>query len=311
MSEPIRIATRQSPLALWQAEEVQSRLKLCHPDLSVELVPMTTRGDQIQGTPLARIGGKGLFVKELEAALLDGRADLAVHSMKDVVAVLPEQLQICTVLEREDPYDALVSAHYETLDELPEDAVVGTCSPRREAQLHARYPGFQIRTLRGNVNTRLARLDKGDFDAIILACAGLKRLNLAARIRQSISPDTCLPAVGQGIIGIEVRADDSRVKSLLAPLHDAATATRLTAERAFSLTLNGGCSAPIAAFAELAGDVLSMTGRVISLDGKNLLATAKSATPSNAHQLGVDIARYLLAEGAQAILDDAEQRHRS
>ncbi len=309
MPDLIRIATRQSPLALWQANAVRDRLLEANPSVVVELLPMTTKGDQIQGTSLARLGGKGLFIKELEAALLEGRADLAVHSMKDVTATIPDGLVISTVLTREDPDDAFVSSRYAHLDELPADAIIGTCSPRRQAQLLARYPHFQIRDLRGNVGTRLAKLDAGEFDATILACAGLKRLELTSRIRQTIPHELCLPAVGQGIIGIEIRSSDTELQHRLAPLHDMLTAARLQAERALSATLNGGCSAPVAGYAVLDGDSIKLTGRVISMDGTKLLAVTHEAHMDKATELGVSVAKQLLAEGAQSILDDAELLH--
>jgi len=309
MPNPIRIATRQSPLALWQANEVRDRLLRIDAALDVELLPMTTKGDQWLNSSLAKLGGKGLFIKELETALLDGRADLAVHSMKDVTAVLPKGLTISTVLQREDPYDAFVSNKYENLSALPINAIIGTCSPRRLSQLLHVNPQFEIRDLRGNVNTRLAKLDADEFDAIVLACAGLKRLEFGERIAETLPVELCLPAVGQGIIGIEVREQDAALREQLAPLHDAATATRLISERALSASLNGGCSAPIAGFSELQGSTLSLTARVISLNGKTRLEASQSADASDAQQLGIAVADELRKQGAQRILDEAEATH--
>jgi len=253
MDSTVRIATRKSPLALWQAKTVQQRLMAVHENIDVQLVPMTTEGDRTLDKPLYQVGGKQLFVKELEAAMLEGRADLAVHSMKDVAAVLPAGLTLCTNLEREDPSDALVSNHYHSLDALPAGAVIGTCSVRRRAQLLAARPDCRIKNLRGNVGTRLSKLDADEYDAIVLASAGLIRLGLTDRITAPLPFNLSLPAVGQGIVGIEVRANDDALQTLLSPLHCADTADRLSAERAVSRTLNGGCSAPIAAYATLAG----------------------------------------------------------
>jgi len=305
MPELIRIATRQSPLALWQANSVRDLLLTRHPELRIELLPMTTKGDREQATSLAKIGGKGLFLKELETALLDKSADLAVHSMKDVTAQLPDGLIISTVLERHNPYDALVSNHYSSLEALPDNAVIGTCSPRRQAQLLKFNPTFSIVELRGNVGTRLGKLDAGDFDATVLACAGLERLGLETRIAQSIPPAQCLPAVTQGTIGIEIRDSDSDMKQLLAPLNHEPTTTRSVAERAFSATLNGGCSAPIAAFATISGNNISMTARVIALDGSTMLEVTDEAPPDQAQALGEKMAIELLRKGAQDILDKA------
>lgn len=305
MPEPIRIATRQSPLALWQAHCVRDLLLAQHPDLSIELLPMTTKGDREQGTSLAKIGGKGLFLKELETALLDKSADLAVHSMKDVTAQMPDGLTISTVLERHNPHDALVSNHYSSLNAIPDNAVIGTCSPRRQAQLLTFNPTFNIVELRGNVGTRLGKLDAGDFDATILACAGLERLGLEARIAQSIPSAQCLPAVTQGTIGIEIRDSDTYMKQLLAPLNHEPTAIRSIAERAFSAKLNGGCSAPIAAFATISGKNINVTARVIALDGSVMLEATDQAPLDQAQVLGEKLAIELLQKGAQDILDKA------
>ena len=240
-STPIRIATRKSPLALWQAHFVKDALQAAHPGLEVELVTMVTKGDIILDTPLAKVGGKGLFVKELEVAMLEGRADLAVHSMKDVPVDFPEGLGLVTICEREDPRDAFVSNTYNNIDELPQGAVVGTCSLRRQCQLKEYRPDLVIKELRGNVGTRLGKLDAGEYDAIILAAAGLKRLELEERIRSFIEPEQSLPAVGQGAVGIECRVDDERLLKLLEPLNHQDTADRVRCERAMNLTLEGGC----------------------------------------------------------------------
>ncbi|HDS1153180.1 TPA: hydroxymethylbilane synthase, partial [Pluralibacter gergoviae] len=252
----LRIATRQSPLALWQAHYVKARLEAHHPQLQVELVPMVTRGDVILDTPLAKVGGKGLFVKELELALLEGRADIAVHSMKDVPVAFPQGLGLSVICERGDPRDAFVSNHYASIDALPAGSIVGTSSLRRQCQLAASRPDLVIRSLRGNVGTRLGKLDAGEYDAIILAVAGLQRLGLESRIRQPLSPEQSLPAVGQGAVGIECRMDDERTLALLAPLNHPETAVRVTAERAMNTRLEGGCQVPIGSYAELIdGDV--------------------------------------------------------
>lgn len=238
-NQTLRIATRQSPLALWQAYYVRDHLQAHWPDLTVELVPMVTRGDVLLDTPLAKVGGKGLFVKELELALLDGRADIAVHSMKDVPVAFPEGLGLVTICEREDPRDAFVSPKYARLEDLPEGSIVGTSSLRRQCQLREIRPDLIVRDLRGNVGTRLAKLDNGDYDAIILAAAGLKRLELEERIRYALPPEQSLPAVGQGAVGIECRLNDTRTQALLAPLNDIDTATRVSAERAMNTRLEG------------------------------------------------------------------------
>ena len=234
MKSTLRIATRKSPLALWQAEHVKARLMDAHAGLNVELVTFTTKGDKILDTPLAKIGGKGMFVKELETAILEGKADIAAHSIKDVPMEFPEGLGLAVICPREKPTDAFVSNHYKTLDELPQGAIVGTSSLRREAQLKAKRPDLQIKTLRGNVNTRLRKLDEGQYDAIILATAGLLRLEMADRIASEIPPEESLPAGGQGAVGIECRTDDATTIALLKPLHDQETAYRVTAERAMN-----------------------------------------------------------------------------
>ncbi|SUD58279.1 porphobilinogen deaminase [Ectopseudomonas oleovorans] len=302
MSREIRIATRKSALALWQAEYVKARLEQAHPGLKVSLVPMVSRGDKLLDAPLAKIGGKGLFVKELETALLENEADIAVHSMKDVPMDFPEGLGLYCICEREDPRDAFVSNTYSSLDALPEGSVVGTSSLRRQAQLLARRPDLKIQFLRGNVNTRLAKLDAGEYDAIILAAAGLIRLGFEDRIRSSISAEDSLPAGGQGAVGIECRSADSDVHALLAPLHHRETALRVTAERALNKHLNGGCQVPIACYALLEDDQLWLRGLVGQPDGGLLLRAEARAASSDAEALGVRVAEALLAQGADAIL---------
>lgn len=302
----IKIATRQSPLALWQANHVANLLTQHHPHIKVALVKMVTQGDKILDTPLSKIGGKGLFVKELEAGMLAGEADIAVHSMKDVPMAFPEGLELHTILEREDPRDAFVSNQYDTLDDLPQNAVVGTSSLRRQCQIRAHRPDLIIKDLRGNVGTRLSKLDDGQYDAIILACAGLKRLNLTQRIRQALPQDTCLPAAGQGIIGIETRTDDTATHALLAPLEHTPTRICITAERALNTTLNGGCQVPIAGYATLnnTGDNITLKALVGSVDGATRLFASESRPVAEAHELGVSVANQLLEQGADRILAD-------
>ncbi len=302
--QKIRIATRESPLALWQAEHVAATLRDNHPELEVELVPMTTRGDQILDSPLAKVGGKGLFVKELERAMLANEADIAVHSMKDVPMEFPEGLGLVVIGEREDPSDAFVSNQYSSLDELPEGSVVGTSSFRRQCQLKSVRPDLEIRDLRGNVGTRLAKLDAGNYDAIILASAGLIRLELHERIREAISFDVSLPAGGQGAIGIECRTEDLETIKLLDCIHHQETASRVTAERAVVNKLQGGCQVPIACFAELKEQTLQLRGLVGSLDGTTIYRSALSAHVQEAEQLGISVAEELLAQGAEKILED-------
>ncbi|CBL43683.1 Porphobilinogen deaminase [gamma proteobacterium HdN1] len=298
----IRIATRESALALWQAEHVRACLLAAHPGLDVEIIGMTTKGDKILDTPLAKIGGKGLFVKELEVAMLEGIADIAVHSMKDVPVDFPEGLGLSVILEREDPRDAFVSNQYDTLDQLPLGARVGTCSLRRQTQLRARRPDIEILELRGNVNSRLAKLDAGQFDAILLAAAGLKRLGFHERIRATLDPAASLPAVGQGAIGIECRTDDARTLALLAPLNHPDTHTCVSAERAMNHRLQGGCQVPIAGYAELHGDQLYMRGLVGEPDGSRILRAEIRGARADAAALGAALADDLLAQGAKEIL---------
>ena len=298
----LRIATRSSPLALWQAEEVSRRLNVLYPALKVTLVLMKTRGDKLLDAPLAKVGGKGLFVKELEVGLLEGRADIAVHSVKDVPMDFPRGLELAFIMEREDPRDAFVSNHYGSLAEMPAGAVVGTSSLRRQTQIHERYPELKIDWLRGNVNTRLSKLDDGKYDAIILACAGLIRLGIERRIRVPLEPEECLPSIGQGAVGIEVRSDDAAVKSLLAPLAHAETTIRITAERALNQALNGGCQVPVAGFALLKDGQIYLRGLVGEPDGSKILRAEVTGKADQAEALGKQVAEDLLAQGADAIL---------
>jgi hydroxymethylbilane synthase len=298
----VRVATRKSPLALWQAEHVAAALRRAHPGLEVEIVGMSTRGDKILDAPLAKVGGKGLFVKELEQGMLEGTADIAVHSMKDVPVELPEGLHLPVIMEREDPRDAFVSNRFGIPDELPKGARVGTSSLRRQCQLAARRSDLVIEPLRGNVNTRLAKLDAGEFDAIILAAAGLMRLGFEERIRTRLSVDESLPAIGQGAVGIECRTDDQRINSLIAALHHVDTADRVRAERAMNHRLNGGCQVPIAGHALLEGDGLSIRGLVGTPDGSQVLRAAHQGPRSEATRLGTGLAEDLLSQGAGEIL---------
>ncbi|HSG03012.1 MAG TPA: hydroxymethylbilane synthase [Marinobacterium sp.] len=302
MPRTLRIATRQSLLALWQAEYVKARLESLHSDLRVELVTMVTKGDKILDTPLAKIGGKGLFVKELETAMLEGRADIAVHSMKDVPMEFPKGLGLAVICERENPTDAFVSNRFEHLDQLPVGAIVGTSSLRREVQLRERRPDLQIKSLRGNVQTRLNKLDAGEYDAIILASAGLIRLQLEERIRYRIPAEVSLPAGGQGAVGIECRIDDEATLALLAPLNDEATATRVLAERSLNRRLEGGCQVPIGCYAELEGDQLWLRGLVGRPDGTKVLRDEIRGPAKSAESLGVELAERLLSAGADTIL---------
>ena len=308
MPSSLTIATRESPLALWQAEYVRAALEAAHPGLSVALLGMTSRGDQLLEVPLAKVGGKGLFVKELETALLDGSADIAVHSMKDVPMSFPDGLGLGVICEREDPSDAFVSNNFSTLEELPAGSVVGTSSLRRECQLRARRPDLQVKFLRGNVNTRLRKLDEGDYDAIILASAGLIRLGFGARIAQQIAVTDSLPAGGQGAVGIEVRSLDRDVLQLLQVLHHEPTAQRVTAERAMNERLQGGCQVPIACYAQHLGDSgrLWLRGLVGKPDGSLILRAEAEADAAGAQQLGVRVAEQLLAQGAADILAEVQ-----
>ena len=307
----LRIATRKSPLAMWQAEFVQAELEAAHPNLTVELLPMSTRGDKILDTPLAKVGGKGLFVKELEQALLDGRADIAVHSMKDVPMEFPQDLELGVICEREDPRDAFVSNNFASLAELPNGAVVGTSSLRRQCQLRASRPDLEITDLRGNVNTRLGKLDAGEYDAIILACAGLIRLGFEARISESMSVEQSLPAGGQGAVGIELRENDKRVSQYLSVLHHDDSAVCVMAERAMNKHLEGGCQVPIAVHAIVAEGQLSVSGLVGAVDGSTILRASISGAASDAQTLGIALAEDVLAQGAGAILAEVYGQNNS
>jgi len=304
MQRTLIIATRESPLALWQADYVRAALLQAHPGLDVRLLGMTSRGDELLDVPLAKVGGKGLFVKELENALLDGSADIAVHSMKDVPMTFPAGLGLGVICAREDPSDAFVSNRYGTLDALPAGSVVGTSSLRRECQLRSRRPDLDIKFLRGNVNTRLRKLDAGEYDAIILASAGLIRLGFVERIAQRMDFSESLPAGGQGAVGIELRSEDNAVLSLLQPLHDELTARRVSAERAMNRRLDGGCQVPIACYAEFVGggEQLLLRGLVGKPDGSQILRAQATAPAAQAEQLGILVAEDLLSQGAAAIL---------
>lgn len=302
MSKTLKIATRQSPLALWQAEHVKTRLEALHSDLDVSLVKMTTKGDQILNSPLSKIGGKGLFIKELEVGMMEGKADIAVHSMKDVPYEIPQGFELGAILARENPFDAFVSNHFNSIDELPQNAKVGTCSQRRIVQLKERRPDLEILDLRGNVNTRLKKLDDGEFDAIILACAGLIRLGFEDRIKQQIPQDWSIPAVGQGAVGIEIRAGDQAVLDLITPLIDEDTSTCVSAERAMNARLEGGCSVPIAGFATLENEQITLTGMVGNVSTAQMLKQSVSGHRDQAEALGIELADQLLTMGAREIL---------
>ncbi|WP_133468054.1 hydroxymethylbilane synthase [Paraglaciecola marina] len=298
----IRIATRKSALALWQAEYVKAALLKAHRNVQVELVPMSTQGDKILDTPLAKIGGKGLFIKELEIAMNEGRADIAVHSMKDVPVDFPEGFGLHAICERENPFDAFVSNTFNDLASLPQNALVGTSSLRRQCQLRKMRPDLIIKDLRGNVNTRLAKLDAGEYDAIILAAAGLIRLGMLERIRYEIPANESLPAVGQGAVGIECRNDDAELIELLAPLNHPETAIRVRCERAMNAKLNGGCQVPIGSFATLEQQQITLRGLVGSTDGTTLLHATATGTYEQAEQVGEQVAQQLLDQGAGEIL---------
>ena len=304
----IVIATRESQLALWQAEHVKARLIALHPGLQVELLGMTTQGDQILDSPLSPIGGKGLFVKELEVAMAEGRADLAVHSIKDVPMDLPAGFELTAISEREDPRDAFVSNTYASLAELPAGARVGTSSLRRHAQLRARFPRLVVDTLRGNVNTRLRKLDEGQYDAILLAAAGLKRLGFGSRIRAELEPHESLPAVGQGALGIEIRCGRPDLAALLAPLNDPVTAACVRAERAMSRELQGGCQAPIGGYAVMENGRLRLTGFVADLEGQRFYRTEVTGAAADPEAVGHTAAADLIRQGADRLL--AEIVHR-
>jgi hydroxymethylbilane synthase len=300
----VRIATRKSALALWQAEYVKAQLEHFHQDINVELVPMTTKGDIILDTPLAKVGGKGLFVKELEVAMLEDRADIAVHSMKDVPVDFPPGLGLEVICPREDPRDAFVSNTYATLNDLPQGAIVGTSSLRRQCQLKAKRPDLDIRDLRGNVNTRLRKLDEGQYDAIILASAGLIRLEMSERISQYIEPEEMLPANGQGAVGIECRNDDETIKALLAPLECSTTRHRVLTERAMNKALEGGCQVPIASYSIISADgkEVHLRGLVGAVDGSKIIESEISGPVEQGEALGNSLAQELLNRGADKIL---------
>lgn len=304
MTQLVRIATRKSPLALWQAEYVKQQLLAHHPQLQVELIALSTRGDKLLDTSLAKVGGKGLFVKELEIALLEGEADIAVHSMKDVPMEFPDGLALAVICEREDPLDAFVSNNYQRLDQLPAGALVGTSSLRRQSQVRAQFPDLQIKDLRGNVNTRLAKLDQGEYDALILASAGLIRLDMHQRIASRLEAELCLPAGGQGAVGIECRAEDKAIQALLDPLHHPQSAYCVLAERAMNRRLQGGCQVPIGCYAQLqsSGDRLNLRGLVASVDGQTMLKADIQGAVEDAERLGEMLADKLLSMGAGEIL---------
>lgn len=307
MKQCLRIGTRASQLALTQSEWAGEQIQQILPGVTVELVRISTKGDRILDVPLAKVGGKGLFVKEIEEALLADSIDLAVHSMKDVPTVLPEGLHIGIVPQREEVRDAFVSVHYSSLETLPQGAVVGTSSLRRKAQLLALRPDLQIRDLRGNVGTRLAKLDSGDFDAIILAGAGLRRLGLQERIATLLAPEQMLPAIGQGALGIELRKSDTELLAQLQPLHHPETAVTVAAERAYLARLEGGCQVPIGAHAILRRGQLSLGGLIASVDGTTLLRQTQTAPVQEAERLGRELAEELLGRGGKTILEAVYQ----
>lgn len=298
----LRIATRRSDLALWQARFVQAELQRLHSGLEVELLAISTRGDEITDRPLSAIGGKGLFLKELEAALLEGRADLAVHSMKDVPAELPPGLALPVVMAGASPFDAFVSNDWATPEDLPPGARLGTSSLRRASQLKHLRPDLQVGSLRGNVGTRLSKLDNGEFDAIVLACAGLERLGMGERIRHAIPPEQCLPAIGQGVLGMELNAQDADTLAMITPLNHATTHTRITAERAVNARLAGSCDLPIAAYAEVTGSQAWLRACVGAPDGSQVVAGEARGQCEDAEMLGITLAERLLADGADRIL---------
>ena len=300
--QKIVIASRESLLAMWQAQFIQKCLRELYPQTEISILGMTTRGDQILDQSLAKIGGKGLFIKELEQALEDGRADIAVHSMKDMPMNVPEGFKLAAITEREDPRDAFVSNHYGSLDALPEGSVVGTSSLRRESQLRAQFPHLQVQPLRGNVQTRLRKLDEGQYAAIILAAAGLKRLGLSDRITALLNPEQSLPAVGQGALGIECRADRTDLVELMQPLHHPETAYCVEAERAMSRVLGGNCQVPLGAFGEIINGSLQLRGFVAQPDGSRMVSDALSGTPENGIAMGQQLAQKLIHKGAGEIL---------
>ena len=300
----LKIATRKSPLAIWQAEFVKSKLENIYPDLKVELVKMTTQGDQILNSPLSKIGGKSLFIKELEVGIMEGRADIAVHSMKDVPYELPQGFEIGAILERESPFDAFVSNDFNSIQDLPVGARLGSCSLRRIVQVKAMRPDLEILDLRGNVNTRLKKLDDGEYDAIILACSGLTRLGFDNRIKQDLSPDDSLPAVGQGALGIEIEANDHEISSLIKPLIHQKTQIEVSAERALNATLQGGCSVAIGAFATSEDSKLTLSGMVGNVDSGEIIRIQETGETSKPIDLGIRAAKKLLSLGARELLNE-------
>lgn len=300
----IRIATRKSPLALWQANHVRDALLARNAGVDIELLTMSTQGDKILDTPLSKVGGKGLFVKELELGMLEGRADMAVHSMKDVPVDFPDGLGLAAILPREDPRDALISNKFSSLDELPQGARVGTSSLRRQCQLRSRRPDLEVLDLRGNVNTRLKKLDNGEYDAIMLAAAGVKRMGWEQRISELLPPENFLPAIGQGAIGIEIRSDDEKIRLLVSALNDEQTAIRVQAERSLNEALDGGCQVPIAGYAEISHGVILLRALVGSPDGREMVQGVISGKPEDAVELGQVLAQDLLSRGAGDILKE-------
>ena len=300
----LKIATRKSPLAIWQAEFVKSKLENIYPDLKVELVKMTTQGDQILNSPLSKIGGKSLFIKELEVGIMEGRADIAVHSMKDVPYELPQGFEIGAILERESPFDAFVSNDFNSIQDLPIGAKLGSCSLRRIVQVKAMRPDLEILDLRGNVNTRLKKLDDGEYDAIILACSGLTRLGFDNRIKQDLSPDDSLPAVGQGALGIEIKANDHEISNLIKPLIHQKTQIEVNAERALNATLQGGCSVAIGAFATSEDSKLTLSGMVGNVDSGEIIRIQETGETSKPIDLGIRAAKKLLSLGARELLNE-------
>ncbi|MGV8711423.1 MAG: hydroxymethylbilane synthase [Nitrosomonas sp.] len=296
------IASRESLLAMWQAQFIQKRLSELYPQTEISILGMTTRGDQILDQSLSKIGGKGLFIKELEQALEDGRADIAVHSMKDMPMNVPEEFALAAITEREDPRDAFVSNNYVNLESLPAGSIVGTSSLRRESQLRARFPNLQVQPLRGNVQTRLRKLDENRYAAIILAAAGLKRLGLSDRITALLSPEQSLPAVGQGALGIECRANRTDLVAMMQPLHHPETAYCVEAERAMSRILGGSCQVPLGAFAEIIDDALQLRGFVSTPDGMRIVNAALSGAPTSGIEMGEELAHQLIQQGADKIL---------
>ena len=307
MSRKLRIATRKSPLALWQANFVRQSLEKIHEDLQVELVPMSTQGDKILDSPLAKIGGKGLFVKELERALLQDRADIAVHSMKDVPMEFPEGLQLSGICKREDPTDAFVSNKFRSLEEMPKGATIGTSSLRRQCQLNHIRRDLHIMDLRGNVGTRLLKLDEGNYDAIVIASAGLIRLKQNTRICSRLEPQECLPAAGQGAIGIESRVNDKETQKIISSIHDAITASCVLAERAVNQRLQGSCQVPIASYAQLHKNRMRLRALVGRVDGTHIVRSEHVDDCDSARELGLRVADDLLSKGAGNILDELQK----